>query len=178
VATRVSPAPILGRSEEDPFSGGAVFVHFEKERNLFHMWYESCLGWTGNGDSPEATFALKYAVSQNGRNWQKIGSSCIPFSGKNEYLSNPSVIQEDGLFKMWYSFKTDGKYRIGYAESEDAVNWERKDGEAGITVSTTGWDSDEIEYPHVFDHQCERYMLYCGNRYGKTGFGIAVLDRA
>ncbi len=34
-----------------------------------------------------------------------------------------------------------------------------------------------IEYPFVFDHKCNRYMLYNGNSYGKTGFGLAVLEK-
>ena len=33
-----------------------------------------------------------------------------------------------------------------------------------------------IEYPHVFDHNGKRHMLYNGNNYGKTGFGLAVLE--
>jgi hypothetical protein len=34
-----------------------------------------------------------------------------------------------------------------------------------------------IEYPFVFDHDGERYMLYNGNGYGKTGIGPAVLSK-
>jgi hypothetical protein len=30
----------------------------------------------------------------------------------------------------------------------------------------------------VFDHNGDRYMLYAGNTFGKTGFGLAVLDSA
>ena len=44
-----------------------------------------------------------------------------------------------------------------------------------IDVSKQGWDSEMIEYPHVFDHKGKRHMLYNGNNYGKTGFGLAVL---
>jgi hypothetical protein len=47
---------------------------------------------------------------------------------------------------------------------------------AGIGLSTEGWDSEMIEYPFVFDHNGDRYMLYNGNGYGKTGFGLAVLS--
>ena len=43
-----------------------------------------------------------------------------------------------------------------------------------IDVSLVGWDSEMIEYPFVFEHKNKRYMLYNGNHYGKTGFGIAV----
>ncbi len=34
-----------------------------------------------------------------------------------------------------------------------------------------------IEFPRVFDHGGRRFMLYNGNGYGKTGFGLAVLER-
>jgi len=34
-----------------------------------------------------------------------------------------------------------------------------------------------ICYPYVFDHAGSRYMLYNGNGYGRTGFGIAILER-
>ena len=47
--------------------------------------------------------------------------------------------------------------------------------EVGIDVSADGWDSEMIEYPFVFDYKGQRYMLYDGNGYGKTGFGLAVL---
>jgi hypothetical protein len=44
-----------------------------------------------------------------------------------------------------------------------------------IDVFKSGGDSEMIEYPHVFDHQGRRYMLYNGNGYGQTGFGLAML---
>ncbi len=33
-----------------------------------------------------------------------------------------------------------------------------------------------IEYPFVFDHAGERYMLYNGNGYGASGIGLAVWE--
>jgi hypothetical protein len=45
---------------------------------------------------------------------------------------------------------------------------------AGIDVSAEGWDSEMIEYPFVFKHKGLRYMIYNGNGYGKTGFGLAA----
>jgi hypothetical protein len=47
---------------------------------------------------------------------------------------------------------------------------------AGIEPSPEGWDGETVEYPWIFDHDGERYMLYNGNRYGLTGFGLAVLE--
>jgi hypothetical protein len=78
---------------------------------------------------------------------------------------------------MWYSIRFGKTYRIGYAESTDGVDWQRKDNQVGIDVSDAGWDSEMIEYPCVFDHAGERYMLYNGNGFGKTGFGLAILEQ-
>ena len=109
------------------------------------------------------------------------GEKIIDFKNKYEYaLSRPTVIK-DGLndYKMWYSFRAQKEidtYRIGYSESKDGINWIRKDEEAGIDVSNTGWDSEMICYPYVFDHKGRRYMFYNGNHYGKSGFGLAVLE--
>jgi hypothetical protein len=34
-----------------------------------------------------------------------------------------------------------------------------------------------IEYPCVFERMGRLFMLYNGNGYGKSGVGLAVLDR-
>jgi hypothetical protein len=77
---------------------------------------------------------------------------------------------------MWYAYRGDA-YRIGYADSPDGVSWSRRDDEVGIVTSPGEWDGESIEYPCVFDHDGQRYLLYCGDGYGKTGFGIAVLEK-
>jgi hypothetical protein len=76
---------------------------------------------------------------------------------------------------MWYASRGTA-YRIGYAESSDGRHWERRDGEAGIDVSDSGWDSEMLAYPCVFDHRGQRYMLYNGNGFGQTGIGLAILS--
>ena len=124
---------------------------------------------------PEHNYHIKYAESRDGINWQREGLVAIGFADDQEYaISRPSVIRDNDLWKMWYSFRGQS-YRIGYAESADGRQWRRLDTQVGIDVSTTGWDAEMIEYPFVFDHQGQRYMLYNGNGYGKTGFGLAVL---
>ena len=65
---------------------------------------------------------------------------------------------------------------MGFASSSDGLKWERDDTLAGIDVSPEGWDSEMICYPYVFEHKDTKYMLYNGNGYGRTGFGLAVLE--
>jgi hypothetical protein len=52
-----------------------------------------------------------------------------------------------------------------------------KRSKCGINVSESGWDCEMIEYPYVFEDKDQRYMLYNGNGYGKTGIGLAVLEK-
>jgi hypothetical protein len=81
---------------------------------------------------------------------------------------------------MWYTFRaqpTVATYRIGYAESPDGIAWERMDHlMKQFDVSDSGWDSEMLSYGRVLKHNGIIYMLYNGNGYGKTGFGLAVLE--
>ena len=129
-------------------------------------------------NKPIAYYHIKYAESEDGIHWVRKGIVCINFKYEGETrIARPCVIKEDGIYKMWYcyGFGSYG-YKIGYAESEDGIKWERKDEEAGIDVSESGWDSEMICYPFVFKHKGRKYMLYNGNEYGKTGFGYAILE--
>lgn len=172
--TRFSPGPILDRSMYEPHFCGSCCVLAGED--YWRMWYVSCIGWRIQNGKPEHRYHIKYAESSDGINWQREGVVAIDFSNDEEYaISRPTVIYKNNKWKMWYSFR--GKsYRIGYAESDNGREWKRLDHQVGIDVSTSGWDSEMIEYPFVFDHKGQRYMLYNGNNYGKTGFGLAMLE--
>jgi predicted GH43/DUF377 family glycosyl hydrolase len=171
--TKYSNGPILDRSIYDPCFVATPCVVIEK---IWRMWYLSAIRWDLIAGKPHHFYHIKYAESLDGISWERKGKVSIDFSNNDEYaISRPSVIKDGDLYKMWYSFRGQS-YRIGYAESKDGINWERKDQQAGIDVSETGWDSDMIEYPNVFDCDGQRFMLYNGNTYGKTGFGLAVLE--
>lgn len=169
---RVSKAPVLDRNRYDPYSISYPFILVENDK--WRMWYGSNKSW---GKSQEdMAHLLKYAESDDGINWFPTGEISVNFQNDNEYaMSKPSVLKEDGIYKMWYSYR--GKaYRIGYAESSNGIHFVRKDQLAGITVSDIGWDSETVEYPNVFVHKGIKYMLYNGNKYGLTGIGLAVLE--
>jgi len=171
---RYSKAPIMDRNDVDPFSISYPFVL--QDGDIFRMWYGSNLAW--GKEQRDMQHLIKYAESKDAINWERKGIIALPFKNDSEYaMSRPFVIKEEGIYKMWYSYRGH-IYKIGYAESKDAINWERKDKMVGIDVSDTGWDSGMICYPFIFEHRSKRYMLYNGNGYGKTGFGIAQLLEA
>jgi hypothetical protein len=169
---RYSRAPLLDRHDVDPYSISYPFVL--EDEGIYRMWYGSNLGW--GKEQKDMAHIIKYAESDDAIHWKRQGLIALNFKDESEYaLSRPCTLKEDGIYKMWYSYR--GKsYRIGYAESADGISWIRKDQDAGIDVSESGWDSEMIEYPYVFDHKGARYMLYNGNGYGKTGIGLALLD--
>jgi len=170
---KVSNAPILDRNRIDPYLTASPCVIIDK--GLWRMWYVSGTGWETEGISLKHYYHIKYAESSDGIHWKRAGFVCIDYQSKEEYaISRPCIIQQGSAYRMWYAFRG-AAYRIGYAESSDGIAWERKDQEAGIDVSSTGWDSEMIEYPFVFVHQDTTYMLYNGNDYGRTGIGLAVL---
>lgn len=174
--TRYSNGPIVDRTVHEPhFCASCCVLPGE---DFWRMWYLSCTGWQMRGGKPEHKYHIKYAESHDGVNWRREGLVAIDFADDQEFaISRPSVIRDNDLFRMWYSSRGQS-YRIGYAESADGRQWTRLDNQVGIDVSNAGWDSEMIEYPFVFDHKGERYMLYNGNGYGKTGFGLAVLEKS
>ena len=170
-----SNKPFMGSDDIDPISLSYPWVQKSKEGG-YVMWYGSTSTWdAGNG---EMLHVINCAESQDGHNWNRKGLS-IPYQiGKAQAFSRPTMIESISIgFEMWFSYRSGSgeKYRIGYAYSIDSKKWKLALQDAGISVSLYGWDSEMIEYPFVFDHKGQRYMLYNGNGYGKTGFGLAIL---
>jgi len=165
--------PFLGSNNLDPISLSYPWV--DNHNNGYRMWYGSTLTW--DGGNGEMIHVINFATSPDGHNWHRKGLG-VPYQiGKAQAFSRPTVIGNEQLgFEMWFSYRSGcgKKYRIGYADSSDGEQWMLNLEKAGIDVSQDGWDSEMIEYPFVFDHNDQRFMLYNGNGYGKTGFGFAV----
>jgi predicted GH43/DUF377 family glycosyl hydrolase len=170
---KYAAGPILDRTPKEPYFTGTTCVI--KDEATFRAWYQSCTKWEASNGKPQHFYHIKYAESSDGMNWKRDGQVAIDFRDTGEYaICCPRVIREDDVYKMWYCYRGNS-YRIGYAESRDALGWHRKDNAVGIDVSDSGWDSEMICYPDVFDHAGRRYMLYNGNGYGLSGFGLAEL---
>ncbi len=175
---RTYQGPIIDRTKDEPHFVASNCVIYDDAR--YKIWYLSCTGWFKDIKGKVMhNYHIKYAESKDGVDWERKGIVAIDYADDYEYaISVPRVIKDDDKYKMWFSSRAtehEPNYRLRYAESTDGKNWVRKDNEVGIDVSETGWDSEMICYPFVFDHKGQRYMLYNGNGYGKTGFGLAVL---
>lgn len=170
--TKFSPAPILGRNTVDPLlcASPSVLV----DNGLWRMWYVSATEWRLEDGKPQHRYLVKYAESENGFEWSPTGRVCIDFLGGETAISRPCVIEEAGLYRMWFSSRGNA-YQIGYAESADGFTWERTTAVPLLPpASPSDWDVEMRAYPFVFEHRRHRHMLYNGNGFGATGIGHAV----
>lgn len=171
-----SRTPILDRIEGDRYLRGGPFV--ARHEGAFRMWYASARRWVRDAHGLHYDVVIRHAVSQDGVRWEADERPCVVPDPPDEYaVGRPSVLIEDGAYRMWYSVRSFSRpYRIGYAESSDGVRWERRDAEVGIERSAAGWDSEMICYPQVVRVRDRLLMFYNGNRHGSTGFGYAEAE--
>jgi hypothetical protein len=168
---RLSAAPLLDRSAADPFLNASPFVMVEGGR--WRMWYVSGSDWRTTASGPQHRYNIRYAESDDGMAWRREGRVCVDYGSEEEYaFARPWVLKDADAYRMWFAVRG-ARYTIGYAESRDGLVWARNDQAAGLTPSQSGWDSEMVEYPCVFDHRGQRFMLYNGNDYGRTGVGLA-----
>ena len=179
---RISQAPLFDRIANEPFFNASSCVL--KDGDVWRIYYLSTTKWVMLNDRAEPFYHIKYAESKNGIDWLRKGIVAIDYKNENEAgIARPYVLKIAGKYRMWYSYrnlvgyKTDknASYRVGYAESDDAINWTRMDEKAGIDISPNGWDSEMICYQSIVEWNGKLFMFYNGNGFGRTGIGYAEL---
>jgi hypothetical protein len=83
---------------------------------VYKMWYSGFSGSTGR---------ILYSESTDGKNWSApiiaLNVNCVSYA--STYISNPSVIEEDGMYRMWSVGYNGTNFRILHSKSEDGVTW-------------------------------------------------------
>ena len=179
---KLGPGPVLSHTPDEPFILGSPKIR--KFHDTWYLWYASGRKWVDHHPRPEPVYKIRMAYSKDGIEWAKHGKDIIEsVLEKDECQASADVFFYKGKYHMFFSyrynlnFKEPGRgYRIGYAVSNDLFNWERNDSKAGISVSESGWDSESVSYPYVFELDNKIYMLYQGNEIGRNGFGLAELE--
>jgi hypothetical protein len=145
----------------------------------WRMWYLSGKKWLLAEGKQEPVYQVALARSVDGIHWQHDGSAVVPRLSEDECQDIFSPFYLNGKWHAVFAWRkpssSEGAYRMGYASSHDLETWVRDDSQAGISTSDTGWDAEMICYPHVKEIDGRIFMFYCGNRFGKEGFGIAEL---
>ncbi len=182
---KLGKGPVMTASLHEPFLVCDAFVKIFN--GIYHMWYIFGQQWIiePGEDAPQRIYKITHAISQDGINWERDNKKIITDKiNENECQALPTVIKYNEKYHMFFCYREafgfrinkDKAYRIGHAFSEDLVHWTRDDNNSGIEVSKSGWDSEMMCYPNVFNCDDKVYMLYNGNEFGKHGFGLAILE--
>ena len=184
---KLGDGPVLSSSLKEPFLVGDGFVR--KFAGTYHMWYIYGERWINTlekgQETPERVYKIAQAISKDGLTWEKEGRKIISDKlNADECQALPTVIFYKGRYQMYFCYRqaTDFRknkergYRIGYAYSDNLVDWVRADAKVGIELSEEGWDSEMMCYPNVFKCDDKIYLLYNGNEFGRGGFGLAVWE--
>lgn len=174
--------PIMGSTSHDPYLQACPRVYRLNDRQWV-MYYQSGTAWNKVGEKFESVYITRKAYSENGIQWRPDHSEFVPSVVENECQTSGTYFKHKNQHHFYFSYRhgidfrsKERGYRIGYMYSENGETWTRDDAKAGIDISYDGWDSEMVCYPGVFELDGQVYMLYCGNHFGRHGFGLARLE--
>jgi predicted GH43/DUF377 family glycosyl hydrolase len=177
--SKMFEGPIVDRTPTEPYSMGAVYIIHKDEQ--YHMFYNCVFDWIYINNKYEPLYHIRHALSNDGIEWKKTGQIIVKENYYKEAVARPSILHRDSIYHMWFCYRgsedfRNGKdsYKIGYAFSENLVDWTREDRLAGIHTSDDDWDSKMLAYPYVVNVDGETLMFYNGNGFGTSGFGYAI----
>src|SRR4051794_23089080 len=84
----------------------------------------------------------------------------------------PSVLCDNGVYKMWYSGASDYFWRIHYATSDDGIVW-RKHGVVLDIGAPEDWDAVSVAFPNVLKLDDGTFLMYyCGHDLINEGYQV------
>ena len=177
--SRHTTTPILERSPAERLFRCAPFVLRDGE--VFRMWYIAGSSFEDVHGKNLPNYHLRYQESVDGIDWKDEGIVSLRLTEEDEHgFGRPFIVhcQRTGIFRLFYSIRrrSFGAYRLGYAESENGIEWVRKDEELGLDVSSEGLDSTAISYSSYIEVEDRSYCFYNGNGYGLDGVFLAELE--
>ena len=178
---RRKEGPVLGPTPNEPILCNGPFI--VESAGLMHMFYASAIRWIDHGGRHECEYRIAHATSTDGLDWDRDGRFIIPTMLANECQNAPTVVEFDSRFHMWFcyrealDFRNSARgYRLAYAWSEDLLTWHRDDVSPCLIGPADAWEQEMQCYPGVYLVDNKWWMFYCGNYFGRSGFGCADLQ--
>ena len=172
---RYSEVPVLDRSPQGRF--GRCIHTVLHEQDLFRCYYAVIDGWKYINDTPYPIYNIWYTESKDGIHFSREDDRlCVDVTGDEYRIGRPKVYPAENGYEMYYTRDLVSKdYIVGYARYADGINWSRRDQEAGLCRSDSGWDSEMACYPVKLKTDNSTWLFYNGKGMGKTGVGYAEL---
>lgn len=111
---------------------------------------------------------IAYTESDDGIKWEMPRAVLTAVQGSDwegMEVNRPTVVKKDGVYHMWYTgqmFALENQMArscIGYAQSTDGINWERR--KDPVIVPDAKWEKYCTMCPHVnFDEEDQVYKMW------------------
>lgn len=168
---RLFTGPIIDRSRHDPFSLSYPFAITEV--GGWSMIYGS---HRGPGVSErDMDHSLMSATSKDGIDWQVGGGPLIALAAGELGHSRPWILEWRSQRHLLFSVRRD-QYEISTARQQLDGTWTRGPVLSFDDARSGGWDNEARCYASHIQIDGVDYLFYNGNGYGRTGFGLAVLE--
>lgn len=180
---RYGKGPIMSSNVNEPYLIADGFI-VKTDDGKYVMYYIYGTKWSHYEgiEQSERTYKIALSQSNNLLDWERSSEQIIASKFDDEAQALPSVAKYRNKWHMLFCyrhttrFREDSQfsYKIGYASSNDLFNWKRNDDV--ICIPLEGWNKEMQCYPNIFVMDNEPYMLFNGNNFGKTGFGLVKLE--
>lgn len=135
-----------------------------REDGRLRMWLSGC-----DLTSTAKLHTLHETSSLDGVTWEP------PSEGLLENVYAPTVIKEDGAYRLWYTDVSQEPWCFRHASSVDGCNWEPTPGP--VVALDQEWEYANLFYPTVLKHG-DSYLMWYGSYQSanpqKTALGLAV----
>lgn len=180
---KLGQGPIMGATPQEPYLASGPIV--KRVGSDWHMWYLSGKGWQLDGGKQVPLYQIAHATSVDGISWRRDGVPILSPKSPDECQVSFALFEDEDHWHAIFAHRhgsnfrgaSSGAYRLGYARSSDLVHWERTDDALAIEPSVGEWDSEMMCYPQICEFDGVRRLFYCGNHFGREGFGIAELSK-
>ena len=150
----------------------------------FTMWYSG----VGSDANTKNWYGIGRAISTDGITWSrdvdhpvlKPGSAGAWDSGGLPARGGGVVIFDEGIYKMWYDGVakngTTLTIQIGYATSEDGINWQKYSGNPVLSPGVPGSFDDQMIFDPTVVRTGSSYLMYYASvsRSGMSAAGMAT----
>jgi len=160
--TKHASNPVLGFGPSGSWDSSQLSLPMViKDGATYKMWYA---GYNGT------YWRIGYATSADGVAWTKYAQNPVMDVGvanswDSKMVMPDTVRYEDGEYRMWYQGNDGSRWRFGYANSTDGINWTRYASNPIIQpgAGANDWDKSEVGQFSVVNASGTYQGWYAGN---------------
>ena len=172
--TRYSEAPILDRTNSEPFFRAGPFV--KEVPSGFEMYYVGGGDWIQLENSVKPVYTIKKTFSTDGIHWSEPVEVMQSKDDSEHGFGRPYEFTWKGRKFLYFSVRDSHHetYKLSYAEIVDN-QLVRHDSDFGLLHNGELIENRELMYASFFEANDDLYMLYNTREFGIDGIFLARL---